>query len=64
MTTSFSDFPSGCTSYNGPHSTACVQSVWSMHGCVKEVHTSTGSLVAENTTLVTLGIRYDILIRL
>ena len=32
----FSEFPEGCTSYQGPHSLRCLSVLWEQSGCIKE----------------------------
>ena len=32
----FAGFPKGCNTYDGPHSVACISSIWEMVGCLSQ----------------------------
>ena len=55
----FSEFPSGCTSYEGPHNVTCFQTVWSMAGCLEEGYSHIRyALISENSALNKHDLRY------
>ena len=54
----FTDFPTGCTTYVGPHSLQCYQSIWANVGCLDAGYKSPANLSdSENKVLNKLDLR-------